>query len=148
MSGVPEHSRTRRKSLLFLALLCVGGSFVGTGCTHVVTSQERLASFAPHAAVKVDGQPVRSYLLERTGFLIGGADVIVERDGDGQAAGIELRNSDPTRLAFGSATAIDSRGYLLTAAHCVENAPVYVLLHSNNVLARVEKAEVLWRGDP
>jgi S1-C subfamily serine protease len=49
-------------------------------------------------------------------------------------------------MGLGSATPIDRRGYLLTAAHCVATGKPHVVLFRDGKLT-AEPARVVWRGD-
>jgi hypothetical protein len=113
------------------------------GCYHPSSTPERKASFAPYAGLKLDdpsiGQPVslEGYLALRSGL---------------------LTRAGTTGVSVGSVAAIDSRGYYLTAAHCVEGNDfelqvpcVTVDRSSTPPVAKIEvisrTAEVVWRGD-
>lgn len=51
-------------------------------------------------------------------------------------------------LTIGSAVAVSTDGYFLTAAHCVEVGPRFTLISLNNSQgATAAKARVVWRGD-
>jgi hypothetical protein len=52
------------------------------------------------------------------------------------------------RSSFGSATAVDRRGYFLTAAHCVSAGPVYLFCSpkSDGIVIMV-RGRVVWRGE-
>lgn len=51
-------------------------------------------------------------------------------------------------LTAGSAVAVSTDGYFLTAAHCVEVGPQFTLISLNNSQgATAAKARVVWRGD-
>lgn len=119
---------------------------VVAGCTHIATTQERIASFAPYADTRIAGEPVPAFLFARVAFLISGAEVKTEKAIDGQIAGAELIVGNPDHLAFGSATPIDRRGYFLTAAHCVANEPVYLMSTGTNGQKSVARASVVWRA--
>jgi S1-C subfamily serine protease len=51
-----------------------------------------------------------------------------------------------TILGIGSATAIDRRGYFLTAAHCVQKGP-FLLVFFDKGQTQARPARVVWRGD-
>ncbi len=130
-----------------VAALALGGGF-SAGCSHAITPQERRASFAANAATQIDGQPAGAYLLARTAILVGGVQVSPVVSTDGAPEKIKVGVQERDRLGFGSATAIDARGYLLTAAHCVTTEPVYLFFGDHRTTGRFEHARVVWRGDP
>jgi S1-C subfamily serine protease len=129
------------------SILLTAAVFFAGGCTHVVTPHERRKSFAPHETAPIGAEPSRSFLLARTAVLIGGAEIIARNSADGKIAHLEAQTSNPGALAYGSATVIDRRGYLLTAAHCVAREPIYVLFGGSDGIARLEKTTVVWQGD-
>lgn len=124
-----------------LALLLV----VLTGCTYeVATTGERATSVSALAGRQVAAVPLDGFVQQRTAILIGGlgTDAVVEFDRNESALGDAARHG---RFATGSATAIDQRGYFLTAGHCVEWGPLHVLLADRDRI-RLVPARVVWRG--
>ncbi len=131
-------------------LAATGAVFLGacaSGCAHRVTPEIRRTSFEPHAAATIAGRPVAEFLLARTAILMTGADVNSTADPAAASAASELELTPRDGLGFGTATAIDPRGYLLTASHCVGRGPVYLVFSSNRAHPRIERARVVWRGD-
>jgi S1-C subfamily serine protease len=51
-----------------------------------------------------------------------------------------------TNAWHGTATAIDLRGYFLTAAHCVKKGPLWVAFLMDGSV-KVQPARLVWRGD-
>lgn len=117
-----------------------------SGCTLFwPTPEQRAASFAPHAPAQVEGTPIYDYVARRTAVLVGGMppEVAAEVPISSLATAMAALHG---RFAIGSATLIDRRGYLLTAAHCLVWQPLHVLfLDGPNV--RLERARVVWHGD-
>jgi S1-C subfamily serine protease len=130
---------------LRLAALFAAGVFVAPGCQHPVTTPDRRASFAPHAAREVSGVPLRDFLLERTAILVGGPGVTL-RPGV-QRPRLQLAGEAGGEPWIGSAVVIDPRGYLLTAGHCITGATTHLVWNSRDTALRVERARVVWRGD-
>jgi len=71
----------------------------------------------------------------------------------GEDLSIGLSHNDPatfeykgTKLWIGSVTAIDRRGYFLTAAHCVGAGKIY-LVFKQGARLRIEPGRVVWRSD-
>lgn len=117
------------------------------GCTHRVTPEIRRTSFEPHAATTIAGRPVAEFLLARTAILMTGTDDHGIND-PASAPTVSAQELTPRDgLGFGTATAIDPRGYLLTASHCVGRGPVYLVFSSPGARPRIERARVVWQGD-
>jgi hypothetical protein len=124
-----------------VCIASIGVSAALTGCNHLPSSAERAASFAPYlnSEIKDSGgseTKLGVFLVSRTAF------VVATEDGS-------------TRWRYGTAAAIDRRGYYLTAAHVVENRTVQLrVLRSelrrgspNSINYLAEDASVVWRGD-
>jgi S1-C subfamily serine protease len=128
-------------------LLCLAALSLLPGCTLFwPTVEERAASFAPHAPANVEGTPIYDYVARRTAVLVGGMSPEA-------AAAVPLSSLATAmramhgRFAIGSATIIDRRGYLLTAAHCLVWQPLHVLF-LDGATVRLARAQVVWHGDP
>ncbi|MDO8545401.1 MAG: serine protease [Opitutaceae bacterium] len=123
-----------------LALALLGG------CVSSPSSAERAASFQPFASRRVGAEPLQDFLTQRTAVLIGGmpADAVSTVCTESVASALKAVHG---RYAVGSATAIDARGYFLTAAHCLEWQPLHVV-RADGARIRLSMARVVWRGDP
>jgi S1-C subfamily serine protease len=128
----------------FLALALLGL----TGCTHVVTTAERTQSFAPFANARIRNENAQIFLFRRFGVVFSGVDLT--------RAVSDAANSDSMQFSvpannhhwgLGAAAAVDRRGYFLTAAHCVDEPPVYVMHGTGTQKNAIERARVIWRGD-
>ncbi len=86
----------------------------------------------------VGSTDIRSFLLPRVATLFW----------SGSGRPLEVKNGR-VRLAgyFGCAAAVDRRGYFLTASHCVDDEPVYLVLAKPGQPPRGWRARVVWRGD-
>lgn len=114
----------------------------GSGCAvHVSTVTERSTSFAPYADTNVGAQNIRDFALLRYAFIMSAEDLVFKPSETGEVSFTAAKD-----LSYGSAAAADSRGYFLTAAHCVKDSPPYLVFRSSGKL-RVERARVVWRGD-
>lgn len=121
-------------------LLCF--SFL-TGCNHVSTTAERNTSFAPYAGITIRDAKLGAEISLQGYIALRTALVLV------------ANSAQPSRVGFGSAVAIDSRGYFLTASHCVagDKTPLQVWRHLprgrklTEPISVSEEAEVVWRGD-
>jgi len=105
-----------------LCLLALASALCG-GCAHRVTTEERRASFAAYTDRRIGSETLAAYVLRRTALLVN------------PVGGVAC------------ATAIDGRGYLLTAAHCVGEEPVRLIVFRGRPHAVVETARVVWKGD-
>jgi S1-C subfamily serine protease len=128
---------TMRTGLLLVAL-CLACA----GCIHHNTSAQRNASFSPYRNAKVGEENLWEYLCARSAALI-----MAERlDTNSLRTNCFTFRNSSTNEWRGTATPIDKRGYFLTAAHCVEKGPFWlVFLRDDKV--RVEPARLVWRGD-
>lgn len=117
------------------------------GCAHRVTPEMRRISFEPHATATIGGRPVAEFLLARTAILMTGTDANAAGEPASAPSAPELELAPREGLGFGTATAIDPRGYLLTASHCVGRGPVYLVFSSPRAHPRIERARVVWQGD-
>ncbi|HUB24483.1 MAG TPA: serine protease [Tepidisphaeraceae bacterium] len=135
-------TRTRRR----INLLCLL-ALLAAGCAHIATREEKADSFKPYVQDRLDGQSLRDYMALRTAFVVAGAKPqAIEVHPDGMD--IDLRPADArAKVDLGSAAAIASDGYFLTAAHCVRRQPVYLIVYQPGGLAIVA-ARVVWSGPP
>jgi S1-C subfamily serine protease len=124
-----------RTTVFLLVIVCLSGA----GCVHLNTPTERDASFSPYEDAKVGKESLWNYLLARSGILQEGENLDTPLG----------TNSFRFTNAFdsGTATAIDKRGYFLTAAHCVNKNQVVWLVFLQNGQPQAERARVVWRGD-
>lgn len=134
-------SLPRLARILGVALIVTLG-----GCVHLASRQQKEASFAPFAAGSIGGINLRDFLEQRTGVIVAGAEPVgVETRGD--EVGVTLRPPARGRggIDIGSATAISSDGYYLTARHCVRLSPLFLLLPGLD-RPRVVAARLVWKG--
>ena len=130
-------------ALFTLALALVGGA--GCGSVKEVTELEREISFAPFESNQVGSESLREFVLQRTALLVNINDlkVLDEEDPSQFVVGGNLNESGD--LVFGSAAAIDRRGYFVTAAHCVEDRKVS-LVFWNGTEPEAKAARVVFQG--
>jgi len=125
---VNEKARRKRGGRRFLRLGAVFLFLLLSGCVHLATEQEKEASFRPYIHVHVGRVPLREYIEARTGVLVAGA-VPLQVTSDKDAVGVRLK---PTQadgaIDVGSAAAVSSDGYYLTASHCVRRRPVFLVI--------------------
>ncbi len=123
-----------------LAFLCFAG------CAYrATTEEEREASFAPFEDRRVSGTSLREAILLRSAVIVAAEDLAAEQADDGSAEGLVLRG-DGAPPIFGSAAAIDRRGYFLTAAHCLTAGPAYLLVPTPEGSFHTKRARVVWQG--
>lgn len=113
---------------------------------HTATTEERAASFAAFAALRVSGQPLEDFLVQRSAVLVGGAQIAFDVSAAGPKA-VSYRVVGPHHFGISTATAVDRRGYFLTTAHSITAGPLY-LVYSTGEGLRVAEPRVVWRGDP
>jgi len=144
----------RRQSGHRLALIGLLATALAAGCAHYApTPAARTASFQPFAANTVGPEGLRDYVLQRVAILFWGADQLTltpeQPSPTGPQVGFKFSPQGP--FGYGNATAIDARGYFLTAAHCVGRSPVYVIWREGKpgaVRTVLLPARVVFRGDP
>ncbi|MGO8678994.1 MAG: serine protease [Limisphaerales bacterium] len=115
--------------------------FLSGGCEHYNTPAIRDASFLPYAGAKVGQVSLREFLSARSAVVFEGDQLSVT------ASGTNHGTVKGTIFGIGSAAAIDRRGYFLTAAHCVQKGPSFLLLFFDKGKPQARPARVVWRGD-
>jgi hypothetical protein len=85
---------------------------------------------------------IRDYLLARSAILIEANEVQLLQGG-ADRCGVLIKDR---KFQHGVAAAIDRRGYFLTAAHCVQTGPVWLLFPSRRKM-QAFRSRVVWRGD-
>lgn len=111
------------------------------------TYTERRESFTQHLGQRVHGYPLRDYVIDRTAVILNAPDLFVTKDHhhDPSRRGTLLANFN-TAPTTAMAAAIDSRGYFLTAAHCVTKKTTYLIIPQASGQVLIKKARVIWRG--
>jgi hypothetical protein len=102
------------------------------------TPAQRNASFSPYHQAKIGQERVGDYLIDRSGFLLDGGRVDLMTNSPGN----RFHYKD---AGFGTAAAIDPRGYFLTAAHCVEKKECWLVWRDGKTQS--ERARIVWRGN-
>jgi S1-C subfamily serine protease len=87
---------------------------------------------------KVGTNSLWDYLATRSGILFEGENPGPTSSGSNS---FRIRNA----FGFGTAAAIDQRGYFLTAAHCVEKSQRWLLFLREGKL-QAERPRIVWRG--
>jgi S1-C subfamily serine protease len=114
------------------------------GCAHFATRQEKEASFEPFAQRRLGEQTLRDFIEQRTAILVAGAKPLGVED-HGDEIGVRLKTTDADgKVDVGSAAALDSDGYFLTAAHCLRRQPVFLIIGFPNALKALP-ARVVWQ---
>jgi S1-C subfamily serine protease len=124
-------------------LLTSAALLVFPGCLQS-TSKERRASFSAYGDTKIGQEATTNFLLSRTAFLITGVHLALTLSAT--EPGVFNYSVANKKIEFGSAAAVDRRGYFLTAAHCVGNEPLYLVFGRGSEL-RAERASIVWRGN-
>ncbi|MEO0796406.1 MAG: serine protease [Verrucomicrobiota bacterium] len=124
----------------------LSGSILLAGCaSHESGEQARTESFQPFEGIKVGSDSIRSYTIDRTAILIAGIEQATISPSTGENTSKVSYDGKPS--GFGSAVAIDPRGYFLTAAHCIDGPHVTLLMMRDNGLESFS-ARVVYLGDP
>lgn len=132
------------RRLLPPLLVSVCAALLG-GCAHDATIAElQASSYSPHRDTRAGGEPLATFIRQRSAILIAGATVQAERIESGQSA-LNLRLAGPGAITAG-ATAIDARGYFLCTAAAVLRGP-HTLVMNDGIGYRVLPARLVWRGD-
>lgn len=112
-----------------IEILVAGICFLNSGCVSRVASMEkRNASFSPYIDTKIGNIAATSFLGLRHAIVISGSH------------------------SFGSAVAVDQRGYFLTAAHCVSDSPLELMVASwqpgnSDITFESRTCRIVWRGN-
>jgi S1-C subfamily serine protease len=114
--------------------------FLSGGCMHYNTPARRDDSFLPYAGAKVGQVSLQEFLRARSAVQFEGDQLNVT------IHGTDHFTVKGTIFGVGAATAIDRRGYFLTAAHCVEKGTC-LLLFLDKGQFQAQTAQVVWRGD-
>jgi S1-C subfamily serine protease len=136
----PKMRSSSRLIVLALAALL-------TACApHSGTEAQRMASFKRYESAKIGDQSAWDYLLTRTAWVTAGKNLEARLapGTKGTHFNVRLRMNSKS-LRFGSATAIDRRGYFLTAAHNLDGPVCYVAFYKRGI--RLLPADVVWRGN-
>jgi Trypsin-like peptidase domain len=141
MTHVANHiipKLAKRAAGIVLPVLCL----LSAGCVHYSTTATRAATFTQYESGRIGEVSLRDYLLARSAVLIQAEDVRLIRPSlDKSCVFITGK-----RIQHGIAAAIDRRGYFLTAAHCVESGPVWLLFPCSGT-SQPFRARIVWRGD-
>jgi hypothetical protein len=119
--------------LIIFCLFCAG-------CVHYSTPAERDASYSSYKDFKVGQESLRKYLIARSAALFMAGEIDTTRVSTNF---MWISNSIGW---YGTAAAIDQRGYFLTAAHCVKRGQFWLAFLRDGKL-QMERARVVWRGD-
>lgn len=126
-------------------LLVISVAFVGCGTVRKVSEAERVESFVPFETANAGSESLRNHVLRRTAFLINGTDFAESEQSD--ASQFSFIASSEGDVEYGTAAAVDPRGYFVTAAHCVDKASLG-LVYVTGQGARMREARVVFKGDP
>lgn len=127
-----------RSTGIILLILC----FLSAGCVHYSTTANRDASFFPCGGAKVGQVSLRDFLVARSAVLLKADQLsVTHSDTNSRTFSIMGKNS-----WHGIAAAIDRRGYFLTAAHCLEKGPLW-LMFLNEGKMQAQRVRVVWRGE-
>lgn len=115
------------------------------GCLLRPTTKQREDSLPRET--KISGEAPQGFIEKRTAFVITGiegAKVTPYLDNPLNVH-VDMKVTKNGKGGVGTATAIDQRGYFLTAAHAVDPDRMFVAI-SDGSRIRFEKARVVWKG--
>lgn len=113
--------------------------WLACGCAYRQSEAVRAASFSPYTQQRIGQEDIRAYLCSRVAFVTTSDENPTNKWATG-----DFRLPDVSNL--GCAAMIDSRGYFLTAAHCLNHSFIY-LIYDDLPVTRAMRARVVWQGD-
>lgn len=132
-----------RFTWLLLAILPLSGISCAPRLIQASPAQ-RDASFAAYTDIKIDGMTVAKYLSHRSAILVR-ADKGKLSEATPNSGTFEFNSKTSAGIDLATATAVDSRGYFLTAAHCIEHgAPFLVFFTGGRV--QMKPSRIVWQG--
>ena len=146
LTGWVTNVRSKTTGAAVVILLLTFCFFSG-GCLHDNnTPAIRDASFLPYAGAKVGQMSLREFVVRRSALVFEGDQLSFSANPRNVGANSPFFRVNGNILGIGSATAIDRRGYFLTAAHCAQKGP-FLLVFFDKGQAQARPARVVWRGD-
>ena len=100
-----------------------------------VSDQQWSESFHAYRGSKIDGQPISMFLKQRTAVILSGFSAAASKSVD-QCLHLEFKPEPNSVLWCGHAAAIDTNGYFLTTAHCLDH-PINYLVYSDGQSAGI-----------
>lgn len=104
------------------------------------------ASLNGWTAAEIDGQPAQDWLWERSAIVVGGAEDFTAVFGPDRTR-MQRTSPGDDKADAGSAVPVTADGYFLTAAHCVEKAPLWIVLRTEDNQPERFAARIVWVGD-
>lgn len=127
-------------------VFCMVG-LICAGCvTRTTTNAERAASMKPYERMAVGAESMHNYIVARSAFLIGAEQLKVlpaVKTSATYRRNFRVRSSD---VHCGTASAIRSDGYFLTAAHNIQGAAPHLAFFQDGRI-QFHQSRVVWRGD-
>ncbi len=154
LAGPVEHRGTR----VLLAVLCLGLGLSLSGCAVPDGEEANAAALALLSARKdrvkpgwrnrrIGKETVREYAQNRANPLVEGEVSLtlsgIQKNVEEGKITVQVEAEGKGVSGWGTACAITEDGYFLTAAHCVEKSPVYIICGNENG-AEVVRARVVW----
>jgi S1-C subfamily serine protease len=94
-----------------------------------------------------DAEEFARHLLDRSAVLFAGCDA-TDLSVEGRTIRVVTKlGTREVPTVYGSAVPIAVDGYLLTAAHCIDDAPTLVVATDRDGSRREATARIVWRGD-
>jgi S1-C subfamily serine protease len=124
--------------LLFVSLLIFQAA-----CSHLASYHDKQVSFRRFESLTIDGKPLADFLQQRSAVVVAGAQpqLLATR---GDEVDLSLKPVSREGFDIGSATAVATDGYFLTAGHCVVRQPIF-LMHASSAGPSILRARIVWR---
>jgi S1-C subfamily serine protease len=104
----------------------------------------KAASMASWKGRTIGGSDAFTYIHARMGYLLAGKTMVEMKVGRGETM-LDVHSRSPFEV--GSAVAVTSDGYYLTAAHCVKLSPLKLIGYNDKMIILGDEARVVWTGD-
>jgi hypothetical protein len=129
-----------RLTFLSFGLVC-------SGCvTRTTTNAERAASMKPYQRMAVGSDSMHNFIIARSAFLIGAEQLKVLptiKTAATYRRNFRVRSSN---VHCGTAAAIRSDGYFLTAAHNIQGSAPHLAFFQDGRI-QFYRSRIVWRGD-
>lgn len=123
----------------------IGLAIMLGACVPVTSTSRRDNTFTPFRERKVGDISLQDHAAIRTAYVLVGSE-ITDTEQSTEPLGQGLSFSYSAQFRFGTAAMVDTRGYLLTAAHVVDETPVSVIYYDGGRL-RHQQARLVWNGN-
>jgi S1-C subfamily serine protease len=112
-------------------------------CSHLASYHDKQVSFRQFESLTIDGKSLADFLQQRSAVVVAGAqpELLASR---GDEVDLSLKPVSRDGFDIGSATAIATDGYFLTAGHCVNRRPIF-LMRATSSGPTILPVRVVWQ---